>query len=71
MIQTFKNLSARAIFPIVIAAGIGFGILAAGVAAVLGGLILMGVRLDRETTKDTAPAEPAIAQTSATAAHPA
>ncbi len=69
MIRTLKNLFGRAILLFVIAAGIGFGILAAGVAAVLGGLILMGARLARDTKEVTEPAESTVAQTSATAAH--
>lgn len=61
MIRKLKDLGARAIVLFVIAAGIGFGILAAGVAAVLGGLILVGIRLAQGATQPaTEPAhEPA------------
>ena len=63
MIRKLKDLGARAILVFVIAAGIGFGILAASVAAVLGGLMLIGFKLAQgtaQTTAATAP-EPEIA----------
>lgn len=56
MIRKLKDLGARAILLFVIAAGIGFGILAAGVAAVLGGLMLIGARLAQGAAQTSAAA---------------
>lgn len=61
MIRKLKGLGARAVLLFVIAAGIGFGILVAGMAAVLGGLVMIGVRLANgaDESATTTAAEPA------------
>lgn len=45
MIRNLKIWAARALLVAVVAAGLGFGILAAALAAVIGGLLMLGVRL--------------------------
>lgn len=59
MIRNLKSLVARAAVLFVVAAGLGFSILVAAMAAVLGGLMLISARLQQ--TRDVEPAEPAEA----------
>lgn len=56
MIRNLKSLAARAAVLLVLAAGLGFGILVAAMAAVLGGLMLISARLQQTT--DATPAGP-------------
>lgn len=70
MLHTFKSLVARAALLFVIAAGIGFGILAAGMAVILGAVMLIGLRLARWSF-DQAPAGPSSAASGRAVAAPA
>lgn len=56
MIRKLKMWSARVLFLLVVAAGLGFGAIAAALGAVIGGLLMLGVRLAADTHQ-TEPAE--------------
>lgn len=76
MIRKLKSWGARALFLLVVAAGLGFGVIAAAMGAVIGGLLLLGVRLAASAGPADAPpapaeAAPAAAETAADGAQPA
>lgn len=48
MIRKTKHLAARAAFLLVIAVGLGFGVLLVAAAAVVGGLLALSLRLARD-----------------------
>lgn len=54
MINTLKLRAAQALMALLVVAGIGFGVLAAGLALVLGAVALLAVAVGRPMTADTA-----------------
>ncbi|MFN3292388.1 MAG: hypothetical protein ACK4S2_06055 [Gemmobacter sp.] len=70
MIRKLKNVMARGLFLLVVAAGLGFGVIAAAMGAVIGGLLILGVRLAADSAR-TVQAEPEAAATAPQGAQPA
>lgn len=73
MIRKLKNVVARGLFLLVVAAGLGFGVIAAAMGAVIGGLLILGVRLAAETAQATQPEPdaPTVAEAASEGAQPA
>ena len=69
MIRKLKMWGARGLFLFAVAAALGFGVIAAAMAAVIGGLLVLGVRLaegldqtgraERPSAPDETTAQPA------------
>jgi hypothetical protein len=55
MIRKLKNMVARGLFLLVVAAGLGFGVIAAAMGAVIGGLLMLGVRLAADAVVESQP----------------
>ncbi|MFN4159732.1 MAG: hypothetical protein ACK4GO_15215 [Gemmobacter sp.] len=70
MIRKLKNVVARGLFLLVVAAGLGFGVIAAAMGAVIGGLLILGVRLTADSARTVQP-EPEAAATAPKDAQPA
>ncbi|MFN3971860.1 MAG: hypothetical protein ACK4L4_10835 [Gemmobacter sp.] len=70
MIRKLKNVVARGLFLLVVAAGLGFGVIAAAMGAVIGGLLILGVRLAADSARTVQP-EPEAAATALQDAQPA
>lgn len=73
MIRKLKNVVARGLFLLVVAAGLGFGVIAAAMGAVIGGLLILGVRLtaDSAQTVQPEPETPTTADAAPQGAQPA
>lgn len=70
MIRKLKMLGARAVFFLVVAAGLGFGVIAAAMGTVIGSLLMLGVLLS-QTREAQKRAEQAAPDTVDRAANPA
>jgi hypothetical protein len=55
MIRKLKTGVARGLFLMVVATGLGFGVIAAAMAAVIGGLLMLGVRLAADAEAELQP----------------
>jgi predicted lysophospholipase L1 biosynthesis ABC-type transport system permease subunit len=61
MIRTLKMWGARALFLLALTATLGFGVIAAALGVVIGGLLLLGLRLTAGSVRPEQP-QPAEAQ---------
>ncbi|MFN4131411.1 MAG: hypothetical protein ACK4GC_16570 [Paracoccaceae bacterium] len=55
MIRKLKNGVACGLFLLVVAAGLGFGVIAAAIGAMIGGLLILGVRLTADSARTVQP----------------
>lgn len=53
MIRKFRSIAARSILLLVVVAGLGFGVMVAAMAVIVGALLLLGVRLAQSADATT------------------